>query len=278
MGEHRVRAAAGSTTSAWSAPSGRYHTVASRQPHRSVGGEHDVRHVDFHVEGLHEVRVQTFYVEVDMPNIVFAADRPVRLLLDATVWYRPDGALRADVVLPAGSAYTVLSHRSDATTEGLRAEGDLSRLTVPDMYRQLPDSTSDRTRALARQLADDTTGLHQRPGLHLRHDPGHSVVAGGQRRVRPRRARTTRRRRRGRPLPVRVATRFLRADRISHGDPAPLARRGRPHRHRLRAERPRRGRRRVAQPRPRCARLGRGVVPQLRVGVVRSHGVGTAGG
>jgi transglutaminase-like putative cysteine protease len=101
--------------------------------------------------------VQTFYVEVDMPNILFAADRPVRLLLDAAVWYRPDGALRADVVLPAGSAYTVLSHRSNATADGLRAEGDLSRLAVPDMYRQLPDSTTERTRSLARRLAAGTS-------------------------------------------------------------------------------------------------------------------------
>jgi protein-glutamine gamma-glutamyltransferase len=97
--------------------------------------------------------IQTFYVEVDMPNILFAAPRPMRVLLDATVWYRPDGALRADVVLPAGSAYTVLSHRADTTAEGLRAEGDLSRVTVPDKYLQLPDSTSDRTVELARQLS-----------------------------------------------------------------------------------------------------------------------------
>jgi transglutaminase-like putative cysteine protease len=97
--------------------------------------------------------IQTFYVEVDMPNILFAAPRAMRVLLDATVWYRPDGALRSDVVLPAGSAYTVLSHRADTTAEGLRAQGDLAGLAVPDKYLQLPESTSDRTVALAHQLA-----------------------------------------------------------------------------------------------------------------------------
>lgn len=104
--------------------------------------------------------IQTFYVEVDMPNILFAAPRAMRVLLDATVWYRPDGALRADVVLPAGSAYTVLSHRADTTTEGLRAEGDLSNLTVPDRYLQLPDSTSDRTIALASELSLGSTSTY----------------------------------------------------------------------------------------------------------------------
>lgn len=96
--------------------------------------------------------IQTFYVEVDMPNILFAADRPMRVLLDAVVWARPDGALRADVVLPAGSAYTVVSHRPAATAEGLRAEGDLSVLPVPAKYLQLPESTTERTRRLAAEL------------------------------------------------------------------------------------------------------------------------------
>jgi hypothetical protein len=97
--------------------------------------------------------IQTFYVGVDMPNILFAAPRAMRVLVDATVWYRPDGALRADVVLPAGSAYTVLSHRADTTAAGLRADGDLSRFTVPEKYLRVPESTSDRTVALARELA-----------------------------------------------------------------------------------------------------------------------------
>ena len=95
---------------------------------------------------------QTYYVEVDMPNILFAATQAQRVLLDATVWHRPDGALRSDVVLPAGSAYTVQSHRTDVTPDGLRADGS-SWSTPTATALQLPDSTTARTRALAAQLA-----------------------------------------------------------------------------------------------------------------------------
>ena len=108
--------------------------------------------------------IQTFYVEVDMPNILFAAPRAMRILLDAAVWYRPDGALRADVVLPAGSAYTVLSHRADTTPEGLRADGDLAGLAVPEKYLQLPPSTSTRTIELARTLAAGSTSTYDTIG------------------------------------------------------------------------------------------------------------------
>jgi len=97
--------------------------------------------------------IQTFYAQVDLPNIVFAANRPQRVLLDAPLWARPDGALRADVVLPAGSAYTVVSQRSRATAAGLRADGDVTLFGSPAPYVQLPDSTTQRTRDLAATLA-----------------------------------------------------------------------------------------------------------------------------
>ena len=53
--------------------------------------------------------VQTYFVEVDQPNIVFAAYRPMEVIFDGSVWRRPDGTLRADVVLTEGSVYTVVS-------------------------------------------------------------------------------------------------------------------------------------------------------------------------
>ena len=101
--------------------------------------------------------IQTFYPEVDQPNIVFAASRAERVLLEAPLWARPDGALRAEVVLPAGSAYTVVSQRSNATAEGLRAEGSIASANTPVVFLEVPSSTSDRTRALAQQLAAPTT-------------------------------------------------------------------------------------------------------------------------
>ncbi|HEY3484596.1 MAG TPA: transglutaminaseTgpA domain-containing protein, partial [Ilumatobacteraceae bacterium] len=49
--------------------------------------------------GDRERFVQTFFVESDLPNVIFAASRPRRLIFEGGVWVRPDGSLRTDVVL-----------------------------------------------------------------------------------------------------------------------------------------------------------------------------------
>ena len=117
------------------------------------GPEHVIGRSDGDVRGSDDMFVQTFYAQVDLPNLVFAATSPRRVLLDAPLWQRPDGALRADVVLPAGSAYTVVSSRSNPTADSLRAEGVLDAHGAPSTFMQVPDSTTDRVRALATQLA-----------------------------------------------------------------------------------------------------------------------------
>jgi hypothetical protein len=100
-----------------------------------------------------EEMIQTFYPQVDLPNLVFAAYRPTRVLLDAPLWQRADGALRAGAVLTAGSAYTVISRRSGATPDKLRLVGDAADYWSSDLYRQVPDTVTDRTRALSDELA-----------------------------------------------------------------------------------------------------------------------------
>jgi transglutaminase-like putative cysteine protease len=103
--------------------------------------------------------VQTYFVEVDQPNVLFAAYRPTRVIFDGTVWRRPDGALRADIVLTEGSVYTVVSERAEVTSETLRQQGDvalrLDRRPVPELrrYLEVPPSTTARTRELAARLA-----------------------------------------------------------------------------------------------------------------------------
>jgi transglutaminase-like putative cysteine protease len=106
--------------------------------------------------------IQTYYIERDVPNLVFAAQRPVQLYLDAGVWVRPDGALRADTTLSAGTIYTVESRRSAATDEALRAQGGptsgqlQARWKAPARarYLQLPDTTTARTKELAHAITD----------------------------------------------------------------------------------------------------------------------------
>lgn len=109
-----------------------------------------------------EELVQTYYVETDLPNLVFAASRPTRVIFDGALWTRPDGALRSDVTLAEGSVYTVVSDRVQVTPDALRAQGDLGPLfdgfrdvaggSRLDRFLALPDSTSQRTIDLATRL------------------------------------------------------------------------------------------------------------------------------
>jgi transglutaminase-like putative cysteine protease len=106
--------------------------------------------------------VQTYFIEADLPNVVFAAYRPEQVVFDGTIWTRPDGALRSDVTLTEGSVYTVVSDRLQVTPQILRAQGDIG--VVFDEFRQvdageiiepfltIPDSTTHRTIELAEQL------------------------------------------------------------------------------------------------------------------------------
>lgn len=104
--------------------------------------------------------VQTYFLETDMPNVVFHAYQPERLVLGADVWTRPDGAIRASTVLPAGSIYTVVSQRPSVDATVLRRQGDIgARLnalgrTLLAEYLEVPPSTSEETVALAAELAE----------------------------------------------------------------------------------------------------------------------------
>jgi protein-glutamine gamma-glutamyltransferase len=106
--------------------------------------------------------VQTYMLEQDMTNLIFAASRPTEVMLDADVWIRPDGALRASTVLTAGTEYTVISERAKVTDESLRMQagpGDpaLGWSWNPpgsERYLQLSPTTTDRVRELTRSITD----------------------------------------------------------------------------------------------------------------------------
>jgi transglutaminase-like putative cysteine protease len=114
--------------------------------------------------------VQTYFLEVPMPNLVFAAYRPTRLYLDAGVWMRPDGGLRADTTLPDGAVYTVVSRRVPVTADDLRRQGApgaprLGALWADDemdRYLQLPDSTTERVRSLALAVTAPYTSVYDK--------------------------------------------------------------------------------------------------------------------
>ena len=105
------------------------------------------------IRSTDEPLIQTFYAQVDMPNIVFAATRAERVLLEAPLRARPDGALRAEAVLPAGSVYTVVSQRSGATADGLRGDGNLAQWGGPPQFLELPEGFTRRSQELALELS-----------------------------------------------------------------------------------------------------------------------------
>jgi transglutaminase-like putative cysteine protease len=103
--------------------------------------------------------IQTFFVEEDMPNVVFHAYRPVQVIVDADVWARRDGAIRSSTVFDAGSIYTVVSARPRVDEQLLRAQGHIGpQLTsfgqeVFAQYLEVPATTTPETIELASQLA-----------------------------------------------------------------------------------------------------------------------------
>ncbi len=110
--------------------------------------------------------VQTYYLEVDMSNLVFHAARPVQVILDADVWTRPDGALRASTTLQAGSIYTVISARVAVDAPLLRRQGLVGERLTPSgrqafaRYLELPASTTPETVELADRLAAGQTSTY----------------------------------------------------------------------------------------------------------------------
>jgi transglutaminase-like putative cysteine protease/uncharacterized protein (DUF58 family) len=109
-----------------------------------------------------EELVQTYFVEQSLPNIVFAAYRAEQVVFDGSLWTRPDGALRSDVTLTAGSVYTVVSQRPQVDADILRSQGDVGAFFARfrdvtggdeiDPFLEIPASTTQRTIDLAAAL------------------------------------------------------------------------------------------------------------------------------
>jgi transglutaminase-like putative cysteine protease len=91
---------------------------------------------------------QTFYVEAELPNAVFAAEFPDQIWYDGSLRVDELGGLRTDSTLTEGGVYSVISSRGAATSEELRSAG---RVDAPHLerYLQLPDTLPERVRDLA---------------------------------------------------------------------------------------------------------------------------------
>jgi transglutaminase-like putative cysteine protease len=100
--------------------------------------------------------VQTYYIAQPMPNLVYTAGKPTDMIFPAnSVSTDSTGGIRAPQGLQPDMAYSVWSIRQNFDPETLRAAGTDYPADVADMYLQLPDTVTERTRALARDLARD---------------------------------------------------------------------------------------------------------------------------
>ena len=110
--------------------------------------------------------VQTYYFERAMPNVVFHAERPVRIFIETDVFVRPDGSLRAATTLPDEAVYTVVSSRPRLDADRLRRQGAIGERLTPfgqealADYLAVPDSTTAETVALADELAAGSTNSY----------------------------------------------------------------------------------------------------------------------
>jgi len=145
---------------------GRVWTVSDDRGRRIDGPEITIEPTlgDLPARGvMSEQFVQTFHIEADLPNVIFGAARPDTVIFDGAVFARPDGSIRADRSLNSGTVYTVVSDRVPVTAETLRAQGDVGErfatVTAPGAldllapYLAIPETTTDRTLDLARQLS-----------------------------------------------------------------------------------------------------------------------------
>lgn len=102
----------------------------------------------------HEV-VQTFYVQQEQPNVVFAAYAPTQLYFPAaTVSEDAYASVRSPILLEEGMIYSVVSEVPDATPQLLRQSGDKWDPAFLAQYTQLPAGTPARDIALAHRITD----------------------------------------------------------------------------------------------------------------------------
>lgn len=104
---------------------------------------------------------QTFYVETEQPSVLFAAGQPDTIWYDGTVSLDELGGLRLPATLTEGVVYSIVSSRGAASEQELRSIPH----EVPEhmeRYLELPDTVTERTRELAKQITKDATTDYDR--------------------------------------------------------------------------------------------------------------------
>ncbi|HEX2239596.1 MAG TPA: DUF3488 and transglutaminase-like domain-containing protein [Actinomycetota bacterium] len=95
---------------------------------------------------------QTFYVETEQPNAIFAAGQPDVVYYQGGLAIDSNGGLRLDSTLTPGTVYSVISTRGAATPRELRQVQMDSLLPRIERYLELPETIPQRVHDLARDI------------------------------------------------------------------------------------------------------------------------------
>jgi transglutaminase-like putative cysteine protease len=109
--------------------------------------------LEFRDLGPRVIVSQTFYVEVEQPNAIFAASNPEQIFFDGGLQIDDNGALRTPATLTPGTVYSVISAKGAASANELRTidvRGNIEDHVVK--YLQLPRALPRRVADLARRV------------------------------------------------------------------------------------------------------------------------------
>lgn len=109
---------------------------------------------EFRSLGPRQTISQTFYIEAELPNAIFAAGQPDQVWFDGGLNIDELGSLRTEATLTPGAVYSVVSTRGAGTPAELRAvpEARPSEVEAMQRYLQLPEAVTEKTRQLARSV------------------------------------------------------------------------------------------------------------------------------
>ncbi len=107
--------------------------------------------------------VQTFFIAQPLPNVVFMGGEPVELYIASNqIAVDNSGGVRVGEALKPPMYYSVLSVSQDFPPDSLRAAGTNYQLPITNRYLQLPNTVTQRTRALALELTQSAPTLYDK--------------------------------------------------------------------------------------------------------------------
>jgi protein-glutamine gamma-glutamyltransferase len=137
--------------SSWTESSARWRSLQA-----SASGSYEIQSA---APGWGPTLTQTFYLDGQQPNVLFAAANAHRIYFPSGgLQTDKDGVIRSPILLDPGTVYSVESVVPAATADELRAMGPFEGSErVFGRYLQVPDDLPERDRALATQI---TTSAH----------------------------------------------------------------------------------------------------------------------